>query len=89
MKTIIESIIGRRGIRYFTAKDLQDGDIIILRSGVAMLIRNGEARVILIIKKFKILSTIALLYGNLKVAVNKNIYIMRRKRAYFKRSGYN
>lgn len=44
MKTIIESIIGRRGTQHFTANDLQDGDIIILRSGVAMLIRNGEAR---------------------------------------------
>lgn len=44
MKTIIESIIGRRGIRHFTVNDLQDGDIIILRSGAAMLIRDREAR---------------------------------------------
>ena len=43
MKHISESIIGKRG-RHFTVKDLQDRDIIILRSGAAMLIRGGEVR---------------------------------------------
>jgi len=45
MKTLYESIIGRKGTRHFTANDLQDGDIIILRLGITMLIRNREARV--------------------------------------------
>ena len=44
MKHISESIIGKRGQRLMI-DDLKDKDIIVLRSGLAMLIHNNEARV--------------------------------------------
>ena len=46
MKHISESIIGKRGTRYFTVNDLQNGDIVILREGTPMLVCNGWLRVL-------------------------------------------